>query len=48
MKKCQTCIYFVCYKWQCNINNKEGCEEYESEASKLIKESATYDQKRIY
>lgn len=36
MKKCQTCIYFPCYKWQCNINNQEGCEEYKSEVSKIL------------
>lgn len=37
MKKCQTCIYFPCTKFQCNILDKEGCENYESIVSKEIK-----------
>ena len=39
MKKCQTCIYFPCYKWQCSIDDKVGCGTYESEVTKIIKEN---------
>lgn len=37
MKTCQTCIYYPCTKFVCNIGNKEGCEEYESIVSREIK-----------
>ena len=46
MKKCQTCRYFPCTKFQCNIGNKEGCENYESEISKVIKLLEKYEDKK--
>jgi len=47
MKKCQTCAYFVCTKVQCNIGNKEGCEEYESRVSKEIKSLGKWENDRL-
>lgn len=37
MKKCQTCRYFPCTKIQCNIENKEGCNDYRSIVQEEIK-----------
>lgn len=38
MKKCQTCRYFPCYRWECSIDDKVGCGTYESEVTKIIKQ----------
>lgn len=38
MKKCQTCNRFPCLKVQCCIGNKEGCEDYESQAAAVMKQ----------
>lgn len=37
-KKCQLCAYFPCLKFQCNIGNKEGCEDFKSYTGKKIED----------
>jgi len=40
---CKTCTYYPCLKVQCNIGNKEGCNDYknfvQSEIEKIDKEA---------
>ena len=35
---CRKCKYFVCTKPQCNINNEEGCNDFQNIVEAEIKE----------
>ncbi len=37
MKRCRDCAYMPCTKEECDIENQNGCNDFESQIAKLVK-----------